>query len=79
MAFHARRLQMYREAENQGQTVSTRQTVEDNSTRPVSNADVSRVMGEVEPLDLNESRNDIKPTTWHEKPSVAGGVADDVV
>ena len=41
------------------------QTVENNTTRPVSDLDVSRVMGEVEPLDLNQDRNQIKETTWH--------------
>jgi len=35
-------------------------------TRPLSNEELESLLdGEVEPLDLNASRTEIKPTTWH--------------
>ena len=57
---------MYREVPSQNVNQQpTQQAVENNTTRPVSDLDVSRVMGDVEPLDLDQDRNQIKETTWH--------------
>lgn len=35
-------------------------------TEPISQSDLHDFLGDdVEPVDLNQSRSEIKPTTWH--------------
>ena len=40
----------------------------------VSDEDIQRIIGDVEPIDLNRGRSEIKETTWHRR-----GVADNAL
>ena len=46
--------------------ISSRQEEEAPATEPLNDAELRRLVGgDVEPIDLNLARTEVKPTVWH--------------